>query len=406
MKFSSFLIVATLLNAAIAGRAQAEISGGVVKIGVLNDQSSLFADATGQGSIIAAKLAIEDFQRDHPSIKVELVSADHQNKPDVGASIARRWRDVDGVDAIFDVPNSAVALAVNELLRGSRVAYLPSSAATTELTGRQCSPNTVQWVFDTYALANSTGRTVTQSGGKSWYFLAADFAFGASLESEATKVIEANGGKVVGSVKHPLNTADFSSFLLTAQNSNATIIGLANVGGDTINALKQAAEFGVGRSDKQRIAALLIFINDVHALGLQTAQGLLLTTAFYWDFNEATRAWSRRFAERAAGKMPNMNHAGVYSSIRAYLELVAENNSDEGPSIISAMKKADLKDPLFANLKVRPDGRAIHDMYLARVKRPADSKAPWDYYEILSTIKAEEAFKPLKDGNCPLIGDK
>ncbi len=406
MRCLKVLTIAALCVTAMAGSAEAEISGGVVKVGVLNDQSSLFADATGQGSVIAARLAMEDFQREHPSIKVELVSADHQNKADVGVSIARRWRDVDGVDAIFDVPNSAVALAVNELLRGSRVAYLPSSAATTELTGRQCSPNTIQWVFDTYALANATGRAVTQAGGKSWYFVSADFAFGASLESEASKVIEANGGKVIGAVKHPLNTADFSSFLLTAQNSGASTIGLANVGGDTINALKQAAEFGVGRTDKQRVAALLIFINDVHSLGLEAAQGLLLTTAFYWDMNDATRAWSRRFAERSGGRMPNMNHAGVYSSVRAYLELVAAKNSDDGLLIVDAMKRANLKDPLFANLSIRQDGRAIHDMYLAHVKRPADSKGAWDYYEILSTIPAEQAFKPLEEGNCPLVGQK
>ncbi len=405
MNIAKLLTIATLTVSTIAGPALAEISGGVVKVGVLNDQSSLFADATGQGSVIAAKLAIEDFQHEHPAIKVELLIADHQNKADVGTSIARRWRDVEGVDAIFDVPNSAVALAVNELLRGSRVAYLPSSAATTELTGRQCSPNTIQWVFDTYALANSTGRAVTEAGGKTWFFVTTDFAFGASLESEASKVIEANGGKVIGAVKHPLNTSDFSSFLLTAHSSGAAVIGLANVGGDTINALKQAAEFGIGRTDKQRVAALLIFINDVHALGLEAAQGLLLTTAFYWDFNDTTRAWSHRFAQQSGGKMPNMNHAGVYSSVRAYLELVAENNSDDGPLVISAMKRADLKDPLFANLKIRQDGRAVHDMYLARVKRPSESKAPWDYYEILSTIPAQQAFKPLRDGNCSLVRD-
>lgn len=395
-------IIALVCATTLIGHAQAEISGGVVKIGVLNDQSSLFADATGQNSVLAAKLAIEDFQREHPDIKVELLSADHQNKADVGVSIARRWRDVDGIDAIFDVPNSAVALAVNSLVKGSRVAYFPSSAATTELTGKQCSPNTVQWVFDTYALANSTGRAVTRSGGKSWYFLTADFAFGASLESEATKVIEANGGKVIGGVKHPLNTADFSSFLLTAQSSGASIIGLANVGGDTINALKQAAEFDIGRSDKQRVAALLIFINDVHALGLKSAQGLLLTTAFYWNFNDATRAWSERFEKQSGGRMPNMNHAGVYSNVRAYLDLVAANNSDDGPLIIQAMKSANLKDPLFANLKVRQDGRAVHDMYLARVKTPAESKGPWDYYDILATIPADEAFKPIEEGYCSL----
>jgi branched-chain amino acid transport system substrate-binding protein len=402
MKLSSAVTISALLLGCLSPAA-AEISNGVVKIGVLNDQSSLFADATGQGSVVAARLAIEDFEAKHPDIKVELLTADHQNKADVGSAIARRWRDVDNIDAIVDVPNSAVALAVNELLRGSRVAFLPSSAATTDLTGPACSPNTVQWVFDTYALANSTGRAITKSGGDSWFFVTTNFAFGTSLESEATKVIQANGGNVIGSVKHPLNTADFSSFLLAAQTSGAKIIGLANVGGDTINALKQAAEFGVGGSGKQSIAALLIFINDVHALGLQSAQGLLLTTAFYWDLNESTRTWSKRFYDRNGQKMPNMNHAGVYSTIRAYLEAVARKKSDDGPQVVEEMKSGEIEDPLFAHLKVRPDGRAIHDMYLARVKAPGQSKKPWDYYEILSTISADEAFKPLADGNCPIV---
>ena len=402
MKLSSVVVGSALLFGHL-NPAAAEISNGVVKIGILNDQSSLFADATGQGSIIAAKLAIEDFEAKHPDIKVELLTADHQNKPDVGSAIARRWRDTDNIDAIVDVPNSAVALAVNELLRGSRVAYLPSSAATTDLTGPACSPNTIQWVFDTYALANSTGRAVTKAGGDSWFFVTTNFAFGTSLETEATKVIQANGGKVIGSVRHPLNTADFSSFLLTAQTSGAKIIGLANVGGDTINALKQAAEFGIETSGKQHIAALLIFINDVHALGLKSAQGLLLTTAFYWDINDSTRAWSERFYDKNGNRMPNMNHAGVYSTIRAYLETVVRKNSDDGPQIVEAMKNVEIDDPLFAHLKVRPDGRAIHDMYLARVKTPAESKGPWDYYDIQSTIAAEEAFKPISEGNCPIL---
>lgn len=402
MKLSSAITISALLLGSQLP-AHAEISNGVVKIGILNDQSSLFADATGQGSVVAATLAIEDFKLKHPNIKVELLTADHQNKADVGSAIARRWRDVDGIDAIVDVPNSAVALAVNELLRGGHVAYLPSSAASPDLTGSACSPNTVQWVFDTYALANSTGRVVTKNGGDSWFFVTTNFSFGASLESEATKVIQANGGKVIGSVKHPLNNADFSSFLLAAQTSGAKIIGLANVGGDTINTLKQAAEFGIGTSDKQRIAALLIFINDVHALGLESAQGILLTTAFYWDLNDSTRAWSKRFAEKDGGKMPNMNHAGVYSTIRAYLESVAKKNSDEGIEIVEDMKNSKIEDPLFANLKVRPDGRAIHDMYLAKVKSPAAAKKPWDYYEIQSTIPADEAFRPLADGNCSLV---
>ncbi|QOZ28983.1 ABC transporter substrate-binding protein [Bradyrhizobium sp. CCBAU 51753] len=395
------LVAAAVCLWTLSGAARAEISGGVVKIGVLNDQSSLFADATGQGSVIAAQLAIDDFRAGHPSIKVELLAADHQNKADVGSSIARRWKDVDGIDAIVDVPNSAVALALNELLRGSNVAYLPSSAATTDLTGAACSPNTVQWVFDTYALANSTGRAVTRAGGSSWYFVTTNFAFGASLESEASRVIAANGGKVLGSVKHPLNTSDFSSYLLSAQTSGAKIIGLANVGGDTVNALKQAAEFGIGGKDQQ-VAALLIFINDVHSLGLSAAQGLLLTTAFYWDLNDATRAWSKRFFDKS-GKMPNMNHAGVYSTVRSYLAAVAAKNSDNGLEAVAELKRMEIQDPLFANAKVRPDGRVIHDMYLAKVKTPAQSKRPWDYYEILATTPAAEAFKPLEEGNCKLI---
>jgi branched-chain amino acid transport system substrate-binding protein len=383
------LLIAAVCLWPLSGAARAEISGGGVKIGVLNDQSSLFADATGQGSVIAAQLAIDDFRASHPSIKVELLVADHQNKADVGASIARRWKDVDGIDAIVDVPNSAVALALNELLRGSNVAYLPSSAATTELTGAACSPNTVQWVFDTYALANSTGRAVTRAGGDSWYFVTTNFAFGTSLESEASRVIAANGGKVLGSVKHPLNTSDFSSYLLSAQTSGAKIIGLANVGGDTVNALKQAAEFGIG-GKQQQVAALLIFINDVHSLGLSAAQGLLLTTAFYWDMNDATRAWSKRFFDRS-GRMPNMNHAGVYSTVLSYLAAVAAKNSDNGLEAVAELKRMEIRDPLFANVKVRPDGRVIHDMYLARVKTPAQSKQPWDYYEILATTPAADA---------------
>jgi branched-chain amino acid transport system substrate-binding protein len=405
MKPSMLLLLAMVWLGLISpAHAQSEISDGVVKIGVMNDQSSLFADATGKGSIAAAELAIEDFHAKHPDIKVELLTADHQNKADVGSAIARRWRDVDHVDAVVDVPNSAVALALNELFRDSRVAFLPSSAATTELTGKSCSPNTVQWVFDTFALANSTGKAVTKQGGDSWFFLTTNFAFGTSLEAEATKVIEASGGKVVGDVKHPLNTADFASFLLAAQTSGAKVIGLANVGGDTINALKQAAEFGIGTSDKQRIAALLIFINDVDALGLPATQGLLLTTAFYWDLNDASRAWSKRFFERTR-KMPNMNHAGVYSTVKVYLDTVAAKRSDDGREVIKTMKSSAIDDPLFANAKVRTDGRVIHDMYLARVKTPAASKAKWDYYEIVSTVPAAEAFRPISEGGCELRSD-
>jgi branched-chain amino acid transport system substrate-binding protein len=384
--------------------AQAEIVGNKIKIGVLNDQSSLFADITGRGSVTAAELAVEDFRQANPSsnLSIEIIAADHQNKADVGTLIARRWKDVDKVDAVVDVPQSAVALALNELFRDSNVAFLPSSAATPDLTGRVCSPNTIQWVIDTWALANSTGRAVTQDGGDSWFFLTADFVFGHSLEGEAKRVIEKSGGKIVGSARHPLNSADFSSFLLTAQASKAKVIGLANVGGDTINSIKQAAEFGVGHDGKQKVAALFMFIDDVHALGLKAAQGLLLTTAFYWDLNDSTRAWSKRFAARNNGKMPSMDQAGVYSTVLAYLSAAATIHSTDGRTVVAEMKRMPFQDPLFSNSKIRADGRVIHDLYLARVKTPAQSRGPWDYYEIVSTLPADEAFRPIQQGGCAM----
>lgn len=388
----------------LAHGAQAEISNDVVKIGVLTDLSGPFAEVTGPGSVVAAQLAIEDFHRVHPEIKVELLSADHQNKADVASVAARRWKDVDGIDMIVDVPNSAVALAVNEVLRGTRVAFMPANSATMDLTGPACSPNTVVWTLDAYSLANVAGRAITRSGNDSWYFIAVNFAFGASLESEATKVIQANGGKVLGGVKHPLNTSDYSSFLLSAQSSGAKVIGLANVGADTVNVIKQAAEFGITRSGKQSLAALLFFINDVHALGLEATQNLLLTTGFYWDLNDTTRAWSKRYAEKLKGKMPSQNQAGVYSSVLAYLTAVAAKSSDDGLVVVQEMKQTKIEDPLFANSRVRVDGRTVHDMYLVRVKTPAESKAPWDYYNIVATVPGDEAFRPLDQGNCPLVG--
>jgi branched-chain amino acid transport system substrate-binding protein len=382
--------------------ADAEISDGTVRIGVLNDQSSLYADAAGPGSVLAAQMAVEDFGPFGPGIKVEVVSADHQNKPDVGSAIVRRWLDVDGVDAIVDVPNSGVALAVNEIVRGTRHAFLASSTASSDLTGKFCSPNTVQWTFDTWSVANATVKSVTQRGGSSWFFLTADYAFGYALERDGSAAVAANGATVVGSVRHPIGTSDFSSFLLQAQASKAKVIGLANAGGDTSTAIKQAAEFGIPQGG-QTIAALLAFISDIHSLGLQTAQGLLFTEAFYWDLTDDTRAWSRRFAARNGGKMPTMNHAGVYSSVLAYLNAVKSANSDDGSVVVSEMKKGPIDDKLFGRVVVRADGRAIHNMYLFKVKAPSESKGPWDYYTLVNTIPADQAFRPLDQGGCPMV---
>jgi branched-chain amino acid transport system substrate-binding protein len=382
--------------------ADAEISDGVVRIGVLNDQSSLYADAAGPGSVLAAQMAVEDFGPLGPGIKVEVVSADHQNKPDVGSAIVRRWLDVDGVDAIVDVPNSGVALAVNEIVRGSKHAFLASSTASSDLTGKFCSPNTVQWTFDTWSIANATVKSVAQRGGSSWFFLTADYAFGYALERDGSAAVAANGATVVGSVRHPIGTSDFSSFLLQAQSSKAKVIGLANAGGDTSTAIKQAAEFGIPQGG-QTIAALLVFISDIHSLGLQTAQGLLFTEAFYWDLTDDTRAWSKRFAARNGGKMPTMNHAGVYSSVLAYLIAVKAANSDDARVALAEMKKAPIDDKLFGRVVVRADGRAIHNMYLFRVKTPSESKGPWDYYTLVNTIPANQAFRPMDQGGCPTV---
>lgn len=402
LAFGAGLVTLAALAAGVAP-ARAEISDGVVRIGVLNDMSSLYADYTGQGSVVAAHLAAEDFAREALDIKVEIVAADHQNKPDVGTAIARKWRDLDKVDAIVDVPNSGVALAVNEVLRNSRMAFLASSTASSDLTGKACSPNTVQWTFDTWALANSTGKAVIERGGTSWFFITADYAFGHVLEHDAANVVAAQGGTVVGAARHPINTADFSSYLLQAQTSGAKVIAFANAGGDTSTSLKQAAEFGIGRNSGQMLAGLLMFVNDVHAIGLETAQGLLLTEAFYWDLNDATRAWSKRFAERQGGKMPSMNHAGVYSAVLAYLRAVEAARSDDGVTVVNRMKQAPIHDPLFGDVTVRADGRAVHPMYLFQVKSLAESKGPYDYYKLVATIPADQAFRPLAAGGCPLV---
>ena len=400
---TQLLCTAVLMLALAAGSAVAQISGNVVRIGVLNDQSSLYADITGQGSVVAARMAVEDFGGKVAGVPVEVVFADHQNKPDVGTSLARQWLERDGVDAIVDVPTSSVALAVNEVVRQLNGVLLNSGAASADLTGKACSPNTVHWTYDTWALANGTGKAVVQAGGDTWFFLTSDYAFGHALERDVSNVVKASGGKVLGAVRHPLNSADFSSFLLQAQGSKAKIIGLANAGGDTINSIKQAAEFGIGKGG-QKLAGLLVFITDVHALGLQAAQGLQLTEAFYWDLNDQTRTWSKRFAEKHGGKMPTMVQAGVYGAVLHYLKAVDQRKSDgDGKAVVAKMKELPTDDVLFGQGTIRLDGRKLHPMYLFEVKTPKASKGPWDYYQLVHTIPAAEAFRPLDQGECPLV---
>src|SRR5947208_2304750 len=387
---------------AVAAAAHAQIADGIVKIGVMNDQSGTYADISGPGSTTAARLAVEDFGAAKKGLKVEIVVADHLNKPDVGSSIARQWYDAEKVDVIVDVPTSSVALAINQITRDKGKAFLVSGAATSDLTGKACSPNTIHWTYDTWALANGTGSAIVKTGGDTWFFLTADYAFGHALERDTEAVVVKNGGKVLGKVRHPFPTADFSSFLLQAQASKAKIIGLANAGADTTNAIKQGAEFGIVKGGQQ-FAGLLVFISDVHALSLEKANGLVLTEAFYWDLNDKTRAWSKRFAEKQHGAMPTMVQAGVYSAVLHYLKAVEALKSDDGTKVIAKMKEMPTDDPLFGKGVVRADGRKIHPMYLFEVKKPAEAKGPWDYYKVRATIPAEQAFRPLDQGECPLV---
>ena len=405
MKFTGTLAFAAAALIGTVAAAQAQ-DDDVVKIGVLSDMSSLYSDIGGAGSVAAAKLAVEDFNPASHGMKVEVVSADHQNKPDIGANIARQWYDVDHVDVIVDVPTSSVALAVSEVTREKNKVFLVSGAASSDLTGPKCSTNTVHWTYDTWMLANGTGKAVVKTGGDTWFFLTADYAFGKALERDTTAVVEANGGKVLGHVQHPLNNSDFSSFLLQAQSSKAKIVGLANAGGDTINAIKQGAEFGI-TAGGQHFAGLLVFINDIEALGLKTAQGLVLTETWYWDMTDANRAFTKRWQPGAArsGKFPSMVPAGVYSAVTHYLKAVAELKSDtDGKAVVARMKEMPTDDPLFGKGSVRADGRKIHDAYLFEVKAPDESKYPGDDYKLRATIPAAEAFRPLKDGGCPLVG--
>ncbi len=387
--------------AAILALAAGEISGDAVKLGVMNDMSSLYADISGAGSVEAARMAIADFGGAVNGKKIELISADHQNKPDVGSAIANQWFDNDGVDAIVDVPTSSVALAVQQIARTKGKVFLISGAASSDLTGKACSPTSVHWTYDTVALANGTGSAVVKAGGDTWFFLTADYAFGHALERDTSKVVEATGGKVLGKVRAPLNTADFSSFLLQAQASKAKIIGLANAGGDTINSIKQAGEFGIVEGG-QKLAGLLVFITDIHSLGLPTAHGLQLTEAFYWDQNDATRAWSKRFFDKMK-RQPSMIQAGVYGAVTHYLNAIKATGSDDGPTVVKEMKATPVNDFMTKNGKIREDGTLVRDLYLFEVKAPSESKGPWDYYKQIAVIPGEEAFKLPGPNECPLV---
>jgi branched-chain amino acid transport system substrate-binding protein len=394
-------MVALASVALAATAAQAQTVN--VKIGVLTDMSSLYSGIGGPGSVAAAKLAIQDFNPAAHNMKVDLVSADHQNKPDVGSGIARQWYDVDGVDVIVDVPNSGVALAVNEVTREKNKVFLVSNAASSDLTGPKCSPNTVHWTYDTWMLAHGTGGALVKTGGDTWFFLTADYAFGHALERDTTAVVQAAGGKVLGSVNVPLNNQDFSSFLLQAQASKAKIIGLANAGGDTDNSIKQGAEFGIAAGG-QHFAGLLVFITDVEALGLKVAQGLVLTETWYWDMTDANRAWTKRWQADLPGKFPNMSQAGVYSAVTHYLKAVAAlKSAADGKAVVAKMKEMPTDDPLFGKGTIRADGRKIHPAYVFDVKSPAESKYPGDDYKLRATIPADEAFRPMKDDNCPMV---
>jgi len=391
--------------ASIAMASSAMADDKVVKIGVLNDMSSLYADIGGPNAVVAVKMAVEDSGLTAKGWKIDVISGDHQNKPDVGVNIARQWIDEQKVDAIADTPNSGVALAVSNVVKEKNAVLLNNGGASADLTGKACNANTISYTYDTYMLAHGTGQALTKAGGNTWFFLTADYAFGAALERDTSAVVTANGGKVLGDVKHPLNTSDFSSFLLQAQSSKAKVIGLANAGGDTDNAIKQAAEFGIVAGG-QKLAALLLFINDVHSLGLKTAQGLTFTESFYWDMNDQTRAWSKRFAEKTSNHaMPSMTQAGNYAAVLHYLKALEAlgGNPHDGAKVVAKMKELPTDDPLFGKGPLRADGRRIIPAYLFEVKKPEESKYPWDYYKLIATIPAEDAAKPLSESECPLV---
>lgn len=394
-------IAAISLMAALPLAAQAQVSNNVVKIGVLTDMSGTYSDLAGPGTVTATKMAIDDFMaNEKPSFKVEMVTADHQNKADIASNKAREWFERDGVDVASELVTTSVALAVMKVAKEKDKIALVNGSASTAITNKECNDVTIHYTYDTAALANGTASALTKQGGKTWYFLTADYAFGHSLEADASKVVIANGGKVLGSVRHPFPGSDFSSYLLKAQQSGAQVVGLANAGADTMNSIKQAAEFGI--TPKQKLAGLLMFITDVNSLGLKTTQGMYLTTGFYWDRNDETRAWSRRYFDKMR-KMPSMVQAGQYSSVYNYLKAVKAVNSDDTQKVMAYMKKTPINDFFAKNGRIQPNGRMIHDMYLAEVKNASDAKYPWDYYNIKATIPADQAFIPLKDSTCPLV---
>lgn len=392
-----FAAAAVLLVSATASLAETP-----VKIGILNDRSGPYSDLSGEGSVVAAQMAVEEFKAAEKGLKAEIVSADHQNRADAAVNLARDWYDQDGVDAIFDVPNSSVALAISALTQEKNKLFINSGAATSDLTGSKCSPNTLHWTYDTWELAHGTGAAIVKAGGASWFFIKSDYALGEALERDTAAVVTAEGGKVLGSVKHPLGTQDFSPFLLQAQSSGASVIGLANGGGDTVNSIRQASEFGVVQGG-QKLAGLLVFISDVHSLGLKTAQGLILTSPFYWDLNDNTRSFSNRFMKQT-NRRPTMVQAGVYASVLHYLKAVqAVGSAKDALAVAAKMKEMPAEDLAFGKSTVRADGRVIHNSYLFEVKKPEESNGPWDYYKLISTTPADKAFRPMSEGNCPLV---
>mgnify|MGYP001414789187 CR=1 FL=1 len=399
----SVVVGALLLGLGLAAQpAGAQISGDVVKIGVLTDMSSLYSDINGPGAVIAVQMAVEEFNGTVAGKKIEIVQADVQNKADVAANISSRWYDVDGVDVILGTGGSASSLATQRVAGAKKRVFLAVDPASSDVTGKACNAYTVHWVYDTVVLANGTGSAVVKAGGDSWFFITADYAFGHALERDVSAVVKASGGKVIGSVRAPLNTSDFSSFMLQAQSSKAKIIGLANAGGDTINSIKQAAEFGIVKGG-QKLAGLLVFVTDVHSLTLNLAQGLQLTEAFYWDRNDESRAFAKRFAARHGGKMPTSIQAGFYSAAKGYLNQVKALASDDADKVMARFKSTPADDALFGKSVIRADGRKVHDVYLFEVKKPSESKGPWDYYKLVRTIPGDQAFRPMDKGDCPLV---
>jgi len=401
MKSLAATLVAGLAFAASGSAATAQISDDVVKIGVLTDMSSLYADSTGKGSLVAVQMAVADYGGKVKGKPIEVIVADHQNKPDVGVNIARNWYDNDKVDAIFDVPTSSVALPISALTREKNKININSGGGSSDITGVACSPNTVHWTYDTYSLSNVAGKAMVKRGEDTWFFVTADYAFGMALERDAANVVKEMGGKVLGDVRHPLNSSDFSSFLLQAQASKAKVIALADAGGDTTNALKQASEFGITQGG-QKMIALLLEITDVHSLGIKATQGLIVTDAFYWDMNDETRAFSKIFNEKV-GHMPTMIQAGLYSATMHYLKAIEAIGTDEAPKVMAQMRAMPINDFFAKGGKIRIDGRMVHDMYLFEVKKPEESKNEWDLYKLIATVPGDEAFRPLDKGGCPLV---